>query len=277
LSISRKLVELMGGEIAVESTEGVGSVFRFRLPLRYPADALASAPETAEPRLKGQPIVVTEANPRARASLQAWLTHWGGTLSTEAEAQWSLTAMQDGSPAWELRDRQSGTGARRIEKPLRTSQLALTLAEMSGHATARSRPAGEIDQDFAMRVPLRILLAEDNLVNQRVARALLARMGYTIDVVENGAEAVEAVRRGSYDVVLLDVQMPVMDGLEAARRIVAECGVGGPALVGLSANAMASDRREALEAGMTEYLTKPIVVAALQETLLRVAKVPARA
>ncbi|HET9207769.1 MAG TPA: response regulator, partial [Burkholderiaceae bacterium] len=116
--------------------------------------------------------------------------------------------------------------------------------------------------------PLRILLAEDNVVNQKLALRLLSQMGYRADVASNGIEAIESIERQPYDVVLMDVQMPEMDGLEASRRITAKFKPGErPRIVAMTANAMQGDREECLAAGMDDYVTKPIRVDVLIEAL----------
>ena len=122
---------------------------------------------------------------------------------------------------------------------------------------------------MAARHPLRILLAEDNVVNQKLALRFLEQMGYRADIASNGLEAVESVERQPYDVVLMDVQMPEMDGLEATRRICARWRRGErPRIVAMTANAMQGDREMCLAAGMDDYLTKPIRVERLVEALL---------
>ncbi|MDZ7591370.1 MAG: ATP-binding protein [Rubrivivax sp.] len=126
-----------------------------------------------------------------------------------------------------------------------------------------------MDPDMAERHPLRILLAEDNLVNQKLAVRLLAQMGYRADLAANGLEAIEAVERQPYDLVLMDVQMPEMDGLEATRRIVQRWPAGRrPRIVAMTANASQADREECFASGMNDYVTKPIRVDALVEALL---------
>ncbi|HMN87117.1 MAG TPA: response regulator [Bauldia sp.] len=124
---------------------------------------------------------------------------------------------------------------------------------------------------MAERHPLRILLAEDNVVNQKLALRILQQMGYRADLASNGLEAVESVGRQVYDVVLMDVQMPEMDGLEATRRICATWKPEGrPRIVAMTANAMQGDRELCMDAGMDDYLTKPIRVEQLVEALNQV-------
>src|SRR5205814_4841143 len=126
----------------------------------------------------------------------------------------------------------------------------------------------QFDALLGQRLPLRILLVEDNTVNQKLALRLLERMGYRADVAGNGLEALEALQRQNYDVILMDVQMPEMDGLEASRAIHESWPAEQrPRIVAMTANAMQGDRAECLAAGMDDYLTKPIQVKALQEAL----------
>ena len=127
------------------------------------------------------------------------------------------------------------------------------------------------NEDMARNHPLRILLAEDNVVNQKLAMRLLQQMGYRADLASNGVEAVDSVARQPYDVVLMDVQMPEMDGLEASRRITAKYQPAQrPRIIAMTANAMQGDREQCLAAGMDDYVTKPIRVDALVEALLAV-------
>jgi GAF domain-containing protein/DNA-binding response OmpR family regulator len=164
-----------------------------------------------------------------------------------------------------------------LSKPLRQSQLFDTLVGLLTHdpapQLARPKARTAMDADMAARRPLRILLAEDNVVNQKLALRLLQQMGYRADLASNGIEAIESIERQPYDVVLMDVQMPEMDGLEASRRINERWPNGGrPRIVAMTANAMQGDREECLAAGMDDYITKPIRVDVLVEALLGVAK-----
>jgi len=162
-----------------------------------------------------------------------------------------------------------------LTKPIRQSQLFDTLVGLfgsdSGPAAAPAPTTPRIDGELAARHPLRILLAEDNVVNQKLALRLLQQMGYRADLASNGIEAVESVQRQTYDVVLMDVQMPEMDGLDAAREICARLAAHErPRIVAMTANAMQGDREECLAAGMDDYVTKPIRVDALVAALSQV-------
>lgn len=115
----------------------------------------------------------------------------------------------------------------------------------------------------------RILMAEDNQINQKLATMLFAREGCEIAIVSNGAEALAKIREENFDMVLMDVQMPVMDGLEATTRIKGEMGEKAPMIVALTANAMPGDEERFIEAGMDHYMSKPIDFTKLKELLLR--------
>ena len=160
-----------------------------------------------------------------------------------------------------------------LAKPVRQSQLFDTLVNLLAHSAPRGAPAPtatkpKIDTDMGARHPLRILVAEDNVVNQKLALRVLQQMGYRADLASNGIEAIESVERQTYDVVLMDVQMPEMDGLEASRRITSKWPAEArPRIVAMTANAMQGDREMCIAAGMDDYLTKPIRVDALVEAL----------
>ena len=172
-----------------------------------------------------------------------------------------------------------------LNKPIKQFQLyAILLRVLGGEQIALKfgqpqRKEEGIPVDLAEKIPLRILLADDNLVNQKVALQILDRMGYRADVASNGFEVLEAVHRVPYDVVLMDVQMPEMDGLEATRRICrdSEKGKSGngrsyrprPRIIAMTANAMQGDREECLAAGMDDYISKPIRVEQLVAALRR--------
>src|SRR5207247_8152233 len=141
------------------------------------------------------------------------------------------------------------------------------VAEAAPKAAAPELAKHWLDPDMAARHPLRILLAEDNVVNQKLALRILQQMGYRADLASNGIEAIESVQRQTYDVVLMDVQMPEMDGLEASRKINARWRAQDrPRIIAMTANAMQGDRDMCLAAGMDDYLTKPIRVRSEEHT-----------
>jgi CheY-like chemotaxis protein len=128
------------------------------------------------------------------------------------------------------------------------------------------------DGSLAERLPLHLLVADDNTVNQKVASMMLKRLGYTVDIVANGVEVLQALETRSYDIIFLDVQMPEMDGDEAARRIRDQWSTNEPArprLIAMTGNAMQGDRERCLAAGMDDYITKPVRVEKLQAVLER--------
>ncbi len=155
-----------------------------------------------------------------------------------------------------------------LTKPANPDRLCGELARVLG-ALQSEAPATRklIDSTLAARRPLRILLAEDNHINQKVALKMLERMGYRADVVADGAEAIDAVRSGRYDVVLMDLQMPEVDGIEATRRIRDESSSEQPWIIAMTANVMEEDRRRCLDAGMQDFLRKPVSAKDLGEAL----------
>jgi len=168
--------------------------------------------------------------------------------------------------------------AAHLTKPIKPSQLfdALVgvLAGQPIRVDKRTPSRLELDPEMARRHPLRILVAEDNVVNQKLALRLLEQMGYRADVAANGLEAVEAIERQPYDLVLMDVQMPEMDGFEASREIARRWPADRrPRIVAMTANAMQGDRELCLAAGMDDYMSKPIhveeLVAALERSMGR--------
>lgn len=161
-----------------------------------------------------------------------------------------------------------------LNKPIKQSQLYNTLTDvLTGHnpsSEARRSHDSQIPLHLAEELPLRILLAEDHLVNQKLALYLLQKMGYRAEVAGNGLEVLDALRRQAYDVVLMDVQMPEMDGLTATRQIHAEWEPAlRPRIIAVTANAMQGDREKCLKAGMEDYISKPIRAEDLVQALRR--------
>jgi CheY-like chemotaxis protein len=159
-----------------------------------------------------------------------------------------------------------------LTKPIKHSQLfdAVATALARENVPRREAPSAGKAEKLGARLPLRILVAEDSMVNQRVALLLLDRLGYRADVAGNGREALEALERQPYDLVFMDVQMPEMDGLEATRRIRERWPEADrPRIVAMTANAMVGDREACLAAGMDDYLSKPIHIEELRKAVRR--------
>jgi len=159
-----------------------------------------------------------------------------------------------------------------VYKPIRQMQLLETLVRAFATRPLERRPPAvpSFDATFAHRLPLRILVADDNVINQKVASIFLGKLGYRADIVNNGLEVLDALERQPYDIVFLDMQMPEMDGLEASRRIRAKwLGKSRPRLVALTASAIAGDRERCLSAGMDDYLATPVHIKNMISTLER--------
>jgi signal transduction histidine kinase/DNA-binding response OmpR family regulator len=315
LAISKRLTELMGGTMSVESRVGHGSEFRFTVRAPSAEGAVPARRELrgTQPTLVGKRVLVVDDNETNRRILGAYLDAWGMRVSLTGSPREALGSVEAGEafdvgildmhmpemdgvtlarairehrpPAalplllfTSLGRREAGTEsvgfAAHLMKPIKPSALfdALVAAvaaqpvRVDRRATARL----ELDPEMAQRHPLRILLAEDNVVNQKLALRLLEQMGYRADVAANGLEAVAAVERQRYDVVLMDVQMPEMDGLEASREIIRRWPEGRrPRIVAMTANAMQGDRELCLAAGMDDYVSKPIRVEELIAALDR--------
>ena len=169
----------------------------------------------------------------------------------------------------------AGAGfASMLTKPIKQSQLYNVLADVftsREHAAQATLNSGSAyDGNLGHRFPLRILMAEDLTVNQKLLQSLLHKFGYRADVAGNGLEVLKALERQTYDVILMDVQMPEMDGLEASRQIVKRYPLETrPRIVALTANAMREDQQTCYAAGMDDYLAKPIHTPALQASLVR--------
>jgi PAS domain S-box-containing protein len=314
LAISQRLVELMHGTLSVDSEEGTGSTFSItfvaeaaEVPRRYGVDE-------GLPRLEGSRLLVVDDNATNREIVSRQARSWGMQpvavgLASEALAlldareQFDVALLDLVMPemdglelAREIRRREiafplvliTSLGrvppggstpdfAAQLSKPLKASQLYEALTLVLGGEGSEWSPEGAVTRPASQQSPLTILLVEDGAMNQTVALGLLRRLGYRADVAWNGHEAVEALERQPYDVVLMDVHMPELDGLDATRKIRDRWSEGvGPHIIAMTASAMAEDREACLAAGMDDYLAKPIRLDALAEAL-RVAVPPRRA
>jgi CheY-like chemotaxis protein len=157
-----------------------------------------------------------------------------------------------------------------LTKPVKHSLLYKAIADeftiTQSKSTILKNLTDKISTDFAKRYPLRILIAEDNITNAQIASMFLKKMGYKTDIAKNGQEALEIVSDTNYDLIFMDVQMPVMDGLEATRMI-RLCLNEQPVIIAMTANAMQGDRQECLQAGMDDYISKPIKIEEMNKML----------
>ena len=322
LAIARQIVELMGGQIGVDSTEGQGSTFWFTASLAKQSGGQPAA-RAALTDIEGLRALIVDDNATNRQILRAYLSAWGCRPREVASAGDALDALRaaadEGDPFRialfdkcmpdvdgedlgrrvkadaALRDvvlvmltsagqrgdakrvREAGFAAYLI-KPIKQSQLLDCMRTILGRAA--DGPVGPDDAIVTRhtisddrRRRTRILLAEDNVANQKVALLTLRKkLGYQADAVANGREALEALARTHYDLVLMDCQMPEMDGYEAARAIrdgdsrVRDHGVP---IIAMTANAMKGDREKCLAAGMDDYVSKPVRMQDLADAIER--------
>jgi PAS domain S-box-containing protein len=310
LAISKRLVELMGGTMWVESEEGKGSTFHIGLPVEAAEVPTRAAVQSALPQLAGKRILVVDDNATNREIVARHARSWGMEAAAIASPSEALALIGEGEKfdvavldlvmpemdglalAGEIRRHRderelplvlltslgrlpqvqsSGEFAVQLAKPVKASQLYNALV----NALAEHVRQPEVGEPLPgagkpATSSLRILLAEDNTVNQKVALRLLEELGYRADVASNGLEALEALERQPYDVVLMDVQMPELDGLDASRRICERWPAEiRPRIIAMTANAMPEDREACFAAGMDDYVAKPIRPDQLGEALSR--------
>jgi signal transduction histidine kinase/DNA-binding response OmpR family regulator len=311
LAISRQLIELMNGEIGVESTLGVGSKFWFDIRLK---EAEGEA-QICDLSLQGRRVLIVDDNDTNRKLLRYLARSWG-MISEEAKdgpAALALIAassskfdvalidfqmpgmngldlsqrLHEGatsektpvvlltSAGWRNKEALDLGIAACLTKPVRRARLQRTLQSLIGQSLINLHGAVS-DGHAATNAPPEVkfsghvLIVEDNVVNQRLARRLVEKLGCEVDVAGNGEEALTAVKRRHYDLVLMDCQMPVMDGFDATRqiRLNERAGERTP-IVAMTASAMGGDRENCLEAGMDDFLTKPVKFNELKAVIQR--------
>ena len=312
LAISKAVVEAMGGTLEVDSVPSAGSTFHFsvRLPSAAPLTEISGPPQ--ETTLDGRSVLVVDDNPTNRRILRLQLESWGTKVTeadcgdaaitlVDSGAQFDAALVDMNMPGMTGQElavwlRSSATAhqvpilllssvmdcptiqpddlfSSVLTKPVRRERLRHSLhnALSPDGISVVSSDLPEVSTRTKLAA-LRVLLAEDNAINQRLGRLMLEKLGHHVDTVGNGREAIDAVQRVPYDVVLMDVEMPEMDGLEATRSIRRELPAHRqPQIVAMTAGALVEDRQACTDAGMDDYMAKPVRLEVLDATLTRAA------
>lgn len=316
LVISKRLTELMGGEMWVESTVGKGSNFTFTIVTTFVNDADYRDNYQNQELIANKRVLIVDDNIINRQALMLQCQSVGMIYVLAESGKEALKYLQQQQVDIAILDMQMPEMdgctlaheihqlpncqqlplvmltsiskfqiqenlqklnlklAASLTKPIKKSHLVNILINIFSYQVVKNKEnvqhlkPSKFDSQMAEKRPLKILVAEDNVVNQKVAVNILQRLGYRADVVANGLEVLTALRRQPYDVVLMDLQMPEMDGLTATRQICQEWPISSrPWIIAMTANAMQGDREKCLAAGMNDYTTKPIRIDNLTNAL----------
>jgi signal transduction histidine kinase/DNA-binding response OmpR family regulator len=307
LVISLRLAEFMGGTIWVESEPGLGSSFFFSVKMEAAESAVPDHQSPDSSVLLSHRILIVDDSATNRRILDIQLKMWGMIPTCASDAVDALRKLEDQdfdiiltdfqmpemdglTFAKEVRRRgqtplillsSSGetiTGEEaklfqtQLSKPVKHSSMFNALLKILGTNAEQSAKIAQKSSlgSMAAKHPLRILLAEDNIVNQQVGLLMISQLGYSADMVPDGQRAVNAVDEVQYDLILMDIQMPNMNGIDAARKIREKLGDSCPLIFALTAEALEGDKQRFLGLGFDGYLSKPLHSRTLQETLKRV-------
>lgn len=312
LAISKHLINLMGGNIWVESKLGKGSTFYFNLKLATSGIGKTKLYVRGQiPELKNSRVLIVDDNETNRHIFTLQFESWGMIPYTARSGQEALEIIEEQEEPFELAviDMQmpSMDGLElgkiiksipfkgdipmimltslgkinklpteifdaQLSKPIKLAELFEEVLRVIAETRNRRNNLADhnIDKNLAEKLPMRILLAEDNITNQDLVITLLGKMGYKIDAVENGRKVLEMLERKKYDIILMDIQMPVMNGMEATKVICEKYPENErPKIIAITANAMTGDRERYLSAGMVDYLPKPIKFKDVQSVLIK--------
>lgn len=306
LSISRRLTELMGGRLWVDSEAGKGAAFHFSLCLPAVSDSADTSFAKLRSSLAAMQLLVIDDNPRIQKLLCDLASRWGCQAHAVSSADEALALLNSGSEfdvvlldsslgnqdpaavATKLRlargsartrfvllsmagtRSQSNLFVAHLTKPLKPAHVRDTLALLTSGANPQPQSRSGLSVPASGRLaegyPMNVLLCDDNAVNQKVASRMLSQLGYAPDVAASGMEALQAFEQKHYDLVLMDVQMPEMDGLETTAKLRERQKARpeqpghplAPVIVAMTASAMPGDRDRCLKAGMDDYLSKPV-------------------
>ena len=297
LAISKKLIDLMGGEIRVESTEDVGTDFYFYIRVETARSSPEILLPELVTSIEGKTVLVVDDNATNRTILKNLLLQWTMNPLMASSGRQALVLLNrypvdlvitdlhmpemDGialaaqisktypklpvillsSVGDETRGKYPDLFGAIMNKPVKHHilQRHITRLLQKDHSVSPQETPQplKLSAEFAASFPMRILIAEDNPINQQLIRHILEKLGYQVEMAENGQEAVDRLADQTIDLILMDVQMPVMDGLEATRAI-RRTNLKNPVIIALTADAQEEDRRECLAAGMQDFLSKPM-------------------